>query len=387
MVGSGVFVDLGIKRFVWQPLERITSNAVPKLVVMTATFTIYLLALSGVVAFVFDMRLTSLLATSGMAAAIIGLALQMNLSNVVSGIALNIERPFKIGDWVKIGDQEGKVVDISWRSTLLETWDESVLALPNSTVCETPIHNYHYPDDLYWLWPEVQIDPAADPDTVKEVLKAACLSVPEVVKDDPPEVYVTIAEWSVDYCFAFAVRDFGQKWEVESAVWERVWYHLKLAGIELGTKSHEIYNFKGDKSVRAPLDRVVEEVPMLAALPETVRKDIGRRMRLATFDEDDIIEEQGASVDRLYIILSGAAEQIVRLEEGGEEMSIGRLGAGQVLGEAEILQWPSPCGLCASDCATRMLRSGARRLRSLFTRVRRSGSQGRMPCGSDEPLC
>nr|VFK25128.1 MAG: Mechanosensitive ion channel [Candidatus Kentron sp. LFY] len=88
----------------------------------------------GIIAFVFDYRITGLLATSGLLAMIIGLAIQTNLSNIFSGIAVNLERPFRIGDWVKLADfDEGKVVNVTWRSVRIRTPNNHIISIPNST--------------------------------------------------------------------------------------------------------------------------------------------------------------------------------------------------------------------------------------------------------------
>ena len=99
----------------------------PKSVQKFTTLFIFLLAIFGIIAFVYDKKITSLLATSGMFAMIIGLAIQMNISNIFSGVAMAMEQPFKPGDWVKVSNyDEGEVIDISWRTTKILTEDNSL---------------------------------------------------------------------------------------------------------------------------------------------------------------------------------------------------------------------------------------------------------------------
>jgi len=127
---------------------------------------------------VFEKPITSLLATSGVVTIVIGLAIQMNLSNIFSGIALNIDRSLRIGDWVKIGDfDEGKVVNINWRVTQIKTRRDYILSIPNSTISTSNIHNFSYPDAQYWLLVRVPIEHQHDPRKVEEILLKAVLSV------------------------------------------------------------------------------------------------------------------------------------------------------------------------------------------------------------------
>lgn len=234
-----ILLQMAVERFFWLPLEEKTGRAVPNLMRFFTALVIYLLALFGIIGFVFERPITSLLATSGVAAMIIGLAVQMNLSNVFSGIALNIERSLRIGDWVKIGAfDEGKVSNMNWRVTQVETRRGYILSIPNSTVSNTDIHNFSYPDDQYWLLCRVPIDPKYDPRTVEQILVNAVLSVEQdVVKDFKPSVWIdtvqveNVSEWVASYLIFYKTENYQHKFRVMKNVWQSIWVHLNQAGI------------------------------------------------------------------------------------------------------------------------------------------------------------
>lgn len=133
---------ISLERFLWVPIEERSGRRIPNVVRLFASGSVYLLAIFGVVAFVFDQKLTSLLATSGLLAMIIGLAIQANIANIFSGIVLNIERPFKVGDWVMVDEMIGQVTDITWRTMRLMTRDGYHVSIPNGQVSEALIQNY-----------------------------------------------------------------------------------------------------------------------------------------------------------------------------------------------------------------------------------------------------
>src|SRR5207244_498025 len=93
----------------------------------------------------FGVELTLFLGTSAVVGAVVGLALQDSLGNLFAGIALHTEAPFRVGDWVKVGDRDGKVEQISWRATRLRTWDGDTLTVPNNEVARHGILNYSLP--------------------------------------------------------------------------------------------------------------------------------------------------------------------------------------------------------------------------------------------------
>lgn len=135
-------IVISLERFLWVPVEEKSGRRIPNVVRLFASGSVYLLAIFGVVAFVFDQKLTSLLATSGLLAMIIGLAIQANIANIFSGIVLNIERPFKVGDWVMVDEMIGLVTDITWRTMRLKTRDGYHVSIPNGQVSEAIIQNY-----------------------------------------------------------------------------------------------------------------------------------------------------------------------------------------------------------------------------------------------------
>jgi len=235
-----IFLNTAVERFLWLPLEEKTERRVPNLMRFVTALIIYLFVLFGIIAFVLDRPITSLLATSGVVAMIIGLAVQMNLSHVFSGIALNLERSLRIGDWVKIGSfDEGIVVNMNWRVTQIKTRRGYILNIPNSTVSNSDIHNFSYPDDQYWLLVRVPIEPKHDPRKVEKILLNAVLSVEQgVVKDVKPGIWLENIqvgsvnnEFVASYVIFFKTENYQRKFVVLKSVWTNIWISLNKANI------------------------------------------------------------------------------------------------------------------------------------------------------------
>lgn len=102
--------------------------------------------------------------STGVAAAVLGLALQRTLGDLFSGIALGIERPFKMGDWVELRDGTvGQVIDLNWRATRLRGWDNATHVIPNSKMAGESLKNLHDDQHLYAPWFFVRIPAEVDP--------------------------------------------------------------------------------------------------------------------------------------------------------------------------------------------------------------------------------
>ncbi|MCK5877415.1 MAG: ABC transporter substrate-binding protein [Candidatus Marithrix sp.] len=243
-------INIAAERFIWSPLEE-KVGAIPNIIRNFFAMVVYILAVTCIVVFVYEQEFTSLLATSGMLVMVIGLAIQVNISNVFSGIVINMERPFRIGDWIKISElEEGEVVDINWRATRIRNRAGCTLSIPNSLASESVILNFHYPDDTYWLWPTVYINPRHHPDKVKKILMEALMASEKIMqKPEPMVMFVEINEWSAAYWIAFCAKDYGDKNFILEDVWSRVWNHLHGANIDPAVMRQELHIFRGDKKM------------------------------------------------------------------------------------------------------------------------------------------
>lgn len=226
---------IALERFLWVPLEQHTRRMVPNVIRMFGSLNIYVLAGFGIIAFVFDQKITSLLATSGLLAMIIGLAIQANISNVFSGIAINIERPFVVGDWVKIGDlEEGEVVDITWRTVRVKSRNGFTISVPNGQASEWPVHNYTA-GKVTRLEFNLNVDPDADPRAIEAVLLQALVDSKNVVKEPKPAVRYNgtvdgYNDWGGQFAIQYWIANYSMREQIASDVWDNVWDALEKAG-------------------------------------------------------------------------------------------------------------------------------------------------------------
>ncbi|MBE9562941.1 MAG: mechanosensitive ion channel family protein, partial [Proteobacteria bacterium] len=244
---TAIFIHIAADHFLWQKLEKKTGRPIPRLAYNMWIFIIYSLATFGIIGFVFERPITSLLATSGVVAIIIGLAVQMNLSNVFSGLAIHIERPFQVNDWVKIGSyDEGIIEDINWRATKLCTRTGCSLTIPNSVVASADIFNFSDKEN-FWLWPTIYIDPRHPPEKVRQIIDTALLSVDSILqKPAPMSIFKEVNEWAAAYWVCICLNDYNNKNIILQTVLEQVWKALEQAEIRPAIRSQEIYTFDGD---------------------------------------------------------------------------------------------------------------------------------------------
>ena len=232
-----------VEWFVWQALENKTERKIPSLVRgMTATI---LLAFAGfgIIAFVLEQRLTSLLGASGLAAMILGLALQVNLANIFSGIALNLERPLRVGDWVRLGNNSiGQVVTINWRTTRIKTLFENTISIPNGKVSEDIVENYNYPHDKHYAGFTLYLDHKYAPEDILPLLEKAVLDTPGF--SEPWVIFSDYTDWAAEYkCFG-VISDYGTHYKKKSSLLASIRKALKENGITPSIRRQELKMIK-----------------------------------------------------------------------------------------------------------------------------------------------
>ncbi|PLX68792.1 MAG: hypothetical protein C0603_06475 [Denitrovibrio sp.] len=197
-------IILGVDTFFWHPLEMKTQKRVPSLIKRITAFVIILFAFFGIIAFVFDQKITSLLATSGAVAMIIGFAIQVNIANIFSGIILNIDSQIKIGDWIMVHGRTndpstgiiGCVVDIGWRTTQLKTTDNSLVLIPNSTFADKVYTNFMLPEETSRFELSFCLPFSVAPEIAIKMINQAALAVtdlPEGPSSSPKKPKAAVA--------------------------------------------------------------------------------------------------------------------------------------------------------------------------------------------------
>jgi small-conductance mechanosensitive channel/CRP-like cAMP-binding protein len=196
---------------------------------------IYVATALAVINFVLGVAVAGLLATSGVVAIILGLALQSTLSDVFSGIAMGLERAYKPGDmvWVE-GGIEGQVLQVNWRSTQIVTLHDSIAIVPNSVIAKSRLENRSAPTPTRSLTVTVRADPAVDPARCIAALNAAALACRSALPNPAPAVGCTSLNGDGNtYEISFAVGASRLIPAARTELLGLVHRHLRYAGIAL----------------------------------------------------------------------------------------------------------------------------------------------------------
>ncbi|WP_223570138.1 mechanosensitive ion channel family protein [Pseudomonas sp. BF-R-26] len=292
---------------------------------------IFLIAVIAALAYVLELPVKGVLATSGALAIIVGLALQSTLSDVFSGIVLNTTKPYQLDDWISIDGTEGRVIDIDWRATRLQTAQGSMAVIPNSLAAKAKIINFSRPSDIFGVSISLQVSPHARPQTVIDALERAMQGCRFLLNKPAPSVSLkSSGSTGVEYEISGFVISMDQKRMVRNQLFDLAFRHLQASGVSLLSSV--------EPNAPAALSQpraLLESSNIFSTLRQEEKETFSQNMKLQTFRAGEMILPAGEVSDHLFIIESGVVS--VTLSRGGTKFEAGRMGPGEVIGEAGIL--------------------------------------------------
>src|SRR6516165_10174354 len=196
---------------------------------------IYLAAVFAIIAYVFDLPIQGLLATSGAIAIILGLALQSTLGDVFSGLVLSFSRPYRPGDWVRFeGGAEGRVIEMNWHATHLLTSEQDLAIVPNSMIVKARIVNLSAPSDIHGMAVSVALTADAPPAAGIPIIEHAMLNSRRVLA--MPKPWITIKSIHADvivYGVTFFIADLSSSTSAQNELLDLIYRHVAAAGLSL----------------------------------------------------------------------------------------------------------------------------------------------------------
>jgi small-conductance mechanosensitive channel/CRP-like cAMP-binding protein len=246
------------------------------------------------------------LTTSAVGAVVIGFALQDTLGNMFSGLAIQVEKPFRVGHWIMVGPFEGKVSEVTWRATKIRTKAGNLVVLPNAFISKEAITNYSEPVAPTRLEVEVGVSYSVAPNQVKAALAEALRNAPLALAAPAPDILVwDFGPSAVVYLVRFWISDFGNDPAARDEVRSAIYYSLRRHGYEIPFPM-QIEIPRPDEPERASerIERVsgiLAPVPLFAPLSNEQREELAAR-----------------AVERLY----GQGEKIVRQDDAGGSMFV-----------------------------------------------------------------
>ena len=267
---------------------------------------IYIATALAVVNFVFAVPIGGLVATSGVVAIVLGLALQSTLSDVFSGVAIGLEHAYRPGDllWVE-GGVEGQVLQIDWRSTQIATAHNTIAIVPNSIMAKSRLENRSAPTPTRSVTVSVTTEADVDPRRPLLLLDAAIKACRLPLSQPAPSIYcIGLQGDGVLYEICFSVREFTDIAPARTEILAKVHRYLRYGGVALG-----IPGVAAPPTVSVPtMAELLRQSDLFGGLAPDEQELFAGRFTACSCEVGDMLLEEGQEPEALFLLASGTAE-------------------------------------------------------------------------------
>lgn len=300
-----------------------TGTPVPRLLLQISSLIIYAIAISACARIVFNQDLTFLWAASGVAGLVLGMALKELLQDVFAGIALNIDRAVRIGDWIQIhksGDERtiGQLMEISWRSTRVRDLRGDMLSFPNSKFSSFTISNFSLPEEVSNRSIFILLECSVPVDQAFRILQAAALdALLELIGPNVPVPTVAVSGVKIDgveYMIGFK-----SQWQFllpgTRAIYKHVLIHLAKAGLRPAGRALTVADRADQEWVQnkpSPirLSSLLDQAQIFDGLPTSGIDELIARARKVRIPSGHVVIQAGEAGAEMYVVQEGLLDTL-----------------------------------------------------------------------------
>lgn len=325
-------------------LTRRKKVEVPNILRQMLAVLVVVIAIALVMTYGYGVKITGLLATSGVAAVILGFAMQDLLANVIAGFSIHVTKAYKVGDWLLLSEngERAEVREVNWRATRLVNNDGVSIELPNSELVKTRITNLNYPTREHRVRMQIGIDYDQPPNDVKVALMAAVIGANGVLESPEPVVFlIDFGDSAIDYEIRFWMRNAKLYNRTCDEIRTKLWYELNRRNIRIPFPIQTLEMRTPNAPAR--FDEAGDDAASIlhcekcmhcltTAQATSIAAEAPRKLYAA---KENIVRE-GEEGESMFVLLEGEVEVFVKIPGGGSE-KVTTLKRGEYFGEMSLL--------------------------------------------------
>ncbi len=345
MLASNILLQI-VNLLFWEHLLKKQIDVhIPRLIIDIINFIILAIVAVAILSGIFGVKLTAFLVTSTVLSAVIGLSLQDILGNLFAGLALQMERPYKLGEWISVGEEEGVVVQMNWRTLTIRTRIGDHVSIPNAMVSKDIVTNYSRPSRNHMCRIKVGMAYDHQPGMVKRVITSTLSGMDGILETPSPGVFLEeFSDYSVNYDVRFWISEYHRKPEIENTVRTRIWYSLRRIGLTIPFPVRDVtirevsaeHDDRIKESIRQEVISELRSVELFRPLSFDQIAELSQSSSKLLYSKGEILVQQGDSGDSLFIITDGVVDVSVS-DSIGNRTHLADLHSGDYFGEMSLL--------------------------------------------------
>lgn len=277
--------------------------------------------------------------TSAIFGVILGLALQDTLGNFFSGISLQADRPFQVGDVIAVGADKltGVVEEITWRAVKIRTFQNHIVLISNSTAAKEPIEvcpRANLNARLVFFNTIYTDSPAKTIHVVREAVREA----DNVSQKVTPIVRIrNIGDSSLDYEVKYWLDDYAKYNDTDALVRQRIWYAFRRAGLTFAFPTRTLLIERTPKAGAGDGGAIVERLAAVDIFAPLSAEETAMLARAATshvFAPGETVIRAGDPGSSMFVVHNGRVS--VQISENGRAHTVATLSEGAFFGEMAL---------------------------------------------------
>lgn len=321
--------------------ESSWRKRVPAIFRDVTRFLLIAVGLALILSYVWGVRVGGLFTALGVTSVVIGLMLQNSVGQIVSGLFMLFEQPFRIGDWLDTPAARGRIVEANWRAVHIQT-GHGLQITPNSVLAATSFTNMSRPPGSHKLSISTAFSPADPPDRVCRLLVRVATALPQRKRDVVPTSSVV---GPGQYQVSIALKSPADDGAAKTTFLRWIWYAARRAGLHL---DDVVDDFSTPARVQAAMRRVVAPALRLSVTDQQL---VIPHARMVRYGADEIVQYAGEVPTAMTFVINGSIRRTATNEDGSVT-PLSLLEEGSFLGLSSLTRQPSVAGAYALEEVT-----------------------------------
>ena len=300
----------------------------PTIFIDVARFGIIAVGVAAIFAYVWGANVGGLFTALGISSIVLGLTLQNSVGQIISGLLLLFEQPFQIGDWVQTTSASGRVVEVNWRATHINT-GSGLEIIPNSVLAGQAFANLSRPPGGHTITVQTKFAGTDAPDEVCALLSEVAANLPNLHPDGQPTVN---ANSSTDYTVTIPMRSPADDAAARSTFQRWLWYAARRAGLRLDGLEDDF------STLKRRTDALHKIAPILRASSSEL-ETLLPRVVLTRYGADELMQHSGEVPAGMSFVVKGRVRLVVTGTDGAV-IPLTTLHEGDFIGQTALTREP-----------------------------------------------
>jgi small-conductance mechanosensitive channel len=313
---------------------------IPSIFLDVARFALIAVGVGIMLAYIWGANVGGLFTALGVSSIVLGLALQNSVGQIISGLLVLFEQPFQLGDWIDTPSARGRVVEVNWRATHIDT-GSGLMIMPNSVLAAASFTNFSRPSGTHSLGVATVFSVDDPPDDVIAMLNGVAAMLPQLRPGATPS---SARSGALQYSTGIPLRSPADDFAAKSLFLRWVWYASRRAGLHLDEAEDEF-------ATPDRLQTSLRSIASILRLSQDDQEDLRTRVHLTRYGTGEYLQYAGHVPNRMTFIVSGRVA-LAATDDAGAMIPVHTLERGDFLGQTALTVEPVTAAAYALDEVT-----------------------------------